>query len=260
MSAPTAGRRLGRDLSERDVAVLHLVREHRFLTARQIEKLLFYDHASSISAARVCRRVLSRLNNYGMLSRLDRRVGGVRAGSASYVYALGSAGGRMLAGNRHRISEPSRIFIDHTLAIADARLALEVAARDRLFDLVEVEIEPASWRRFSGPGGVSAAVKPDLYVVTGRGDFEDCWFVEIDRGTESPAAISRKCHAYDLYWRAGLEQAAHGAYPRVLWVAPSERRTHRIEGVIKQARNLNHELFRVTTSQNLVKTVVGGAA
>ena len=67
-------------------------------------------------------------------------------------------------------------------------------------------------------------MKPDLYVVTGRDDFEDCWFIEIDRGTESPAAISRKCRAYDLYWRSGLEQAEHGTYPLVLWVVPDERR------------------------------------
>jgi hypothetical protein len=152
------------------------------------------------------------------------------------------------------------LFLDHTLAIADARIELEAASRERLFDLVEVEIEPRSWRRFSGPGGAPAFVKPDLYVVTGRDDFEDCWFIEIDRGTESPEAISRKCHAYDLYWRSGLEQAEHGTYPLVLWVAPNKRRTQKIDGVIARARNVNRELFRSTITEQLVQTVAGGAA
>jgi hypothetical protein len=259
MSASPAGRRLGSELSERDFAVVQVIAEHRFLTARQVEGLLFYGHSSSLSGARVCRRVLSRLTRQRVLARLDRRVGGVRAGSASYVYALGSQGARLLAGTRYRVTEPSSLFLDHTLAIADARLALEVAARARLFDLVAVEIEPNSWRRFSGLGGAPAFVKPDLYVVTGGGEYEDCWFVEIDRGTESPAAIGRKCRSYDLYWRSGLEQTKHGTYPLVLWVAPDGQRASRIEGVIKRARNLNRELFCLTTAARLVETVSEGA-
>jgi hypothetical protein len=263
MSA-SAGRRaiepIGHDLTERDIALVRAVRDHRFMTARQIERLLFNDHSTTEAGARICRRVLARLTRDRLLARLQRRVGGVRAGSASYVYALGSAGGRILDGTRNRMTEPSSLFLDHTLAIADARLALETAARERLFDLVEVEIEPASWRGYSGAGGAPATVKPDLYVVTGREDFEDCWFFEIDRGTESPAAISRKCRAYDLYWRSGLEQAAHDTFPRVVWVAPDERRADRIRTVIKRARNLNQELFRVTTSPQLVENVAEGAA
>lgn len=260
MTASSGTRPPGHEVSERDLAVVQLVAEHRFLAARQIEGLLFFDHSSPLAAARICRRVLSRLTHQRLLTRLDRRVGGVRAGSASYVYALGSEGGRLLAGTRYRVTEPSSLFLDHTLAIAEARVVLEGAARARRFELVEVEIEPSSWRRFSGPGGASAFVKPDLYVVTARGEFEDCWFVEIDRGTESPAALSRKCRGYDLYWRSGLEQARHGTYPLVLWVAPDARRATRIEGVIKRARNLNHDLFRLTTAALLVETVSGGAA
>ena len=182
------------------------------------------------------------------------------AGSASYVYALGPEGGRLLAGDRYRVTEPSSLFLDHTLAIADARIELEVASRGQLFDLVEVEIEPRSWRHFSGPGGAASTVKPDLYAVTGHREFEDCWFLEIDRGTESPAAISRKCRAYDLYWRSGLEQAAHGAFPLVLWVTPQERRADRIRSLVNRARNLNRELFRVTTFPQLVENIAGGAA
>ena len=260
MSASTGGRIYSDDVSERDLAVVRSVAQHRFLTAAQVEALHFWDHATALAGARVCRRVLERLARDRLLTRLNRRVGGVRAGSASYVYALGSEGGRRLAGERHRATEPSSLFLDHTLAIADARIALEVAARERAFDLVEVEIEPASWRRFSGHGGVPAFVKPDLYVVTGRDDFEDCWFIEIDRGTESPQAIGRKCRAYDLYWRSGLEQASHGTYPLVLWAVPDERRAQKIKGILARARNVNSDLFRCTVSDHLVMAIAGGAA
>lgn len=260
MSASTGRPWLKHELTERDLDVLRAVREHRLMTARQIEQLLFNDHASAEAGARICRRVLARLTRDRLLARLERRVGGVRAGSASYVYALGSAGGRLFDGTRNRVTEPSSLFLDHTLAIADARLALVAAARSRLFDLVEVEIEPSCWRRYSGPGGAPATVKPDLYIVTAREDFEDCWFLEIDRSTESPAAIGRKCRAYDLYWRSGLEQAAHETFPLVVWVAPDERRADRLRTFIKRARNANQELFRVTTSPRLVETITGGTA
>src|SRR5207247_2442265 len=102
--------RLRDEVSERDLAIVRSVREHRFLAAGHIEALHFADHASFDSAARISRRVLARLTRQRLLNRLERRVGGVRAGSASYIYALGPVGGRLIDGRRHRVTEPSRLF------------------------------------------------------------------------------------------------------------------------------------------------------
>src|SRR5262245_7747674 len=107
MSASPARRPLRSELSERDLAVVRFVAEHRFLTAKHVESLAFWDHASPLAAARVCRRVLLRLTREGLLARLERRVGGVRAGSASYVYGLRSRGIRLLTKEGSRITEPS---------------------------------------------------------------------------------------------------------------------------------------------------------
>lgn len=246
-------------LSERDLSVTRSVHEHRFLTARQIEELHFDDHATAEAAARICRRVLARLTRERVLARLQRRVGGVRAGSASYVYVLGSVGRRIVADGR-RFTEPSALFLDHTLAVADAHIKLVRAHRSSELDLVEVEVEPTCWRRYTGPGGAAEFVRPDLYAVTRHGDFEDCWFLEIDRSTESPAAIGRKCRAYQSYWRTGREQERHGTFPLVVWVTPDKVRAQRIEKVISGARNLERELFRVTTADRFVQLVAGGAA
>jgi hypothetical protein len=251
--------RLREQLSERDLAVIRSVHEHRFLTARQIEALHFDDHVTPEAAARITRRVLARLTRDRLLARLHRRVGGVRAGSASYIYALGPVGRRLVADGR-RFTEPSSLFLDHTLAISDARTMLVRAHREGELQLVGIEVEPACWRRYTGPGGASELVRPDLYTVTRHGDFEDCWFLEIDRGTESPSAIGRKCRAYDAYWRTGREEKAHGAFPLVVWVAPEGARAQRIETVISSARNLKRELFRVTTAADLVQLMAGGAA
>jgi hypothetical protein len=160
---------------------------------------------------------------------------------------------------RRRIVEPSTTFLTHTLAVAQTHVELVQAARMAQLELVRVDVEPGCWRRYIGPGGAREVLKPDLYVVTGSGKFEDCWFVEVDRGTESPAALIRKCRAYERYWRSGREQAAHGTFPLVVWAAPDEARAQRIERVIKGTRSLKRDLFRVTTAAGLVELLAGGA-
>jgi Replication-relaxation len=251
--------RLSDRLSERDVQVLRSVREHRFLTARQIGALHFADHATPLAGARVCRRVLARLSDEGVFARLERRVGGVRAGSASYVYALGPVGSRLIDERRRRLNEPSPLFLTHTLAVAQTHVDLVQAARAGDVDLVGVEVEPACWRRFIGRGGAPEVVKPDLYVVTGSGDFEDCWFIEVDCGTESPQALRRKCRAYASYWRSGREQDARGTFPLVVWSAPTKQRAARISQTIAAARHLKRDLFRVTTANEFVALLSEGA-
>src|SRR5438105_7465196 len=122
-------------LSERDLDVIRSVADHRFLTARQVEALHFAGHATQLAGARVCRRVLARLTDERLLARLQRRVGGVRAGSASFVYALGPVGGRLIEGQRRRLIEPSTTFLTHTLAVAQAHVEIAEAARQGQLEL-----------------------------------------------------------------------------------------------------------------------------
>jgi hypothetical protein len=246
-------------VSERDLDVIRSVAEHRFLTTRQLEALHFADHATELAGARVCRRVLVRLTDERLLARLQRRVGGVRAGSASFVYVLGPVGGRLIDGKRRRITEPSTTFLTHTLAVAQAHVELVQADRSGQLELLSVDVEPRCWRRYIGSGGAREVLRPDLYVVTGSGDFEDCWFVEIDCGTESPLALRRKCRAYEAYWRSGREQEAHGTFPLVVWAAPDERRARQLQQVIGGTRGLKRDLFRVTIASELAEILAGSA-
>src|SRR5665647_3833935 len=107
-----------RHLSERDMHVIGSIDRYRYLSARQIEELHFFDHASSLTGARACRCVLERLTTTDVLRRLDRRIGGTWAGSVSYIYALAPLGYRLLRSDRRRRvrrREPSAEFLDHTL-------------------------------------------------------------------------------------------------------------------------------------------------
>jgi hypothetical protein len=253
--------RLRDQLSDRDRLVIHSIASHRFLTGKQVERFHFEDHATDETGARVCRQVLARLTRQRVVGRLQRRVGGVRAGSGSYVYTLGPVGRRLVGEEVARqVREPSATFLTHTLAIAEEHLALLEASRDGRFELVIVEIEPACWRRYIGAGGAREVVRPDLYVVSARDEFEYCWFLEIDLGTEHKPALVRKCRAYDAYWRSGLEQQRSRTFPLVVWAAPDERRARQIEQAIRSARSLKQGLFRVVPASALVDLFAEGAA
>ncbi len=255
--------RLREELSERDLGIVAQVAELRLMDARQIEALHFGDehHASRITATRTCRRVLNRLVERRVLARLDRRVGGVRSGSASFVYCLGPIGQRVLEtdGPRRRFREPTATFVDHTLAIGQLVVSLTTAAQQGVCELLAVEAEPACWRPFGALGG-RQVLRPDLFVSLGVGDYEHRWLVEMDLGSESLPVVIRKCRVYDRYYRSGAEQAKHGVFPRVAWLVPDEHRANRFRDAIGTTGDLDGRLFTVaTTGGAAVRTLIGDA-
>lgn len=250
-------------LSARDWDVLRHVNEHRYLTSRQVEGFCFHDHATPLTGARVCRRVLRRLANHHVLQHLERRVGGVQAGSASLVWQVGPVGDRLLRTDperpRRRQRLPGQMFLDHCLAIADAHLALVRAHRANQLELLQVQTEPDCWRPYTGFGGARLVLQPDLYIVTGAGDFEDHWFIEIDRGTENPARLLAKSARYQAYRQSGIEQANGGSFPLVVWVMPDNRQADRLRAAIDRDTALDDGLYRITTADRFVDAIRGGA-
>lgn len=266
MPSPRVGTRalakLQHELTLRDWHILHLVADHRYLSTRQLESFCFTDLGTPQSADRTARRVLARLATQGVLRTLNRRIGGIRAGSSGTVYYLAPAGARLLdheTGRRFRSREPSERFLQHCLAVGDVHLDLNaVAARD---DVTEVEVvtEPACWRSWTGPGGEVRSLQPDLYALITGTDYEDSWFIEVDMGTESIPTILGKCAIYDTYRRTGAEQAAHEVFPRVCWLmkgAKDESRTVTLRQRLA-AQQYPHGMFHVTTKDQFSFTLTG---
>ena len=193
---------------------------------------------------------------------LERRIGGIRAGSAANVWTLGRLGDRLLRRNdtaQRYFHEPSSSFLRHTLAVADTHLALVDAQRAGRLDLIGVEGEPTCWRRFLGAGGGTDIVKPDLYVVTADATYEHCWFIEQDCATESLPAVLRKCRQYESYWRSGKEQQRTGTFPVVLWIVPTPTRQAAIAAALDRTRTMERGLFQVATPDTFIERVVAGA-
>lgn len=254
-------------MSARDRTVIEELGAHRYLTTRHIAALVFTGHASTEAAARTTRRVLARLERDGLIRSLERRVGGFRAGSEARIWQLAPAGARILApehGRQWRAHEPSQRFLDHTLAIADTHVALREGTIQAHVNHVTVEIEPASWRRFSGIGGQARLIRPDLAAtVTGHdqeGEFIDRWFIEVDLGTESIPTLLNKCQLYVDYYRSGIEQHHTGSFPQVLWLLQGPRADQRAQTLqrrILRTPSMDPRLFVICTADQLPDALWG---
>ena len=243
-------------LTERDEAILDDLEQFRLLTTRQIQRLRlpaapFGDHATVSAATRGTTRILNRLEALGAVARLERRIGGIKHGSALTIWHLGPTGDRYLRRRdgrsaRRQYLEPGYLFIQHTLAIAEAAVALREHAHTGRFDVLELETEPSCWRTFTGPGGNSVTLKPDLLVVTADRMTETHSFVEVDRGTEhiSPTLL-QKCHRYQQYQRTGIEQQQRGLVPAVVWIVPNQKRARALREAIRTDRVVDPTAFWV---------------
>jgi hypothetical protein len=243
-------------MSDRDWAVLNVLVRVRVATGRQLERACLAG-----VGPRQARLVLASLVSRRLLARLPRVVGGVRAGSAGYVYALDVAGLR-LASPAQRPARPWAVgmsFLGHSLAVTELYVRLIEQQRAGMVELVWFAAEPAAWRRFFGPGGGRVVLKPDAYVVLRLGGYEDRWFIEVDQGTESLPTIARKCDLYRRYWASGREQAREGVFPRVLWMAPDGRRAEAIVEVCSRQPTEAWDLFMVTTRAEAVSRLEQGA-
>ena len=257
---------LSERLSERDLEIVATLDKLRCATASQLERLHRSD-SNPIANARQIRRILQKLVRLRVLTRLDRRIGGVRAGSSAYVYALDVAGQRVASASGpaggfrlRRPWTPGYSFIAHRLAISELYVELVEAERSGSCELLAYDAEPLSWRRFPGPHGGYLTLKPDAFVRLGLGEFEDSYFVEIDRGTESLPAVARKLLAYRRHWQSGREQARLGVYPRVLIVVDAAARREAIKDVVRRQPADAQPLFEVLLTDAALSTLTAREA
>lgn len=253
---------LRQELSGRDRSIVDQVAELRLMTGRQVATVFFPsdEYSSAIVAVRQANRALARLTEDRLLVRLERRIGGIHAGSASYIYGVGPVGERLLAreGARRRYREPGARFVDHTLAVSQLVTDLVAGARLGEFAVLGMQPEPRCWREYSGTGG-RVVLRPDLYLAIGAAGYERRHFVEIDRSTEHLPALLRKCRLYEAYYRSGREQQAHGVAPRTCWVVPTDKRARALRTAIEHDRRLSQALFVVTTYERVLSVLSGGS-
>ncbi len=246
-------------LSARDHAVLQAIRKYRFLTSTQIGRLYITDCSTKTSQTRQQNLLLQRLGNYGLIRPLERRVGGYGGGSTVQVWHLTEAGHRLLTLNdpgdqsRKRFSEPSALFLEHTLAIAECAVQLTCLCReseDLTLDLVDTE--PSCWRRYRDENRINY-LKPDLFAITTYDGYEDRWFIEMDLGSESATQIVEKCNIYLRYYYTGIEQRATEMFPLVVWIVKDENSKESLKNYIRDSLKGHPKMFLVIAPDELEK-------
>ncbi len=246
-------------LSTRDREALQLVGRFRVMSGAQLQTLLWADIAPS-ARGRLARRGLARLARLDVLQPLERRVGGERAGSASTTYAVGRAGQYLArAGSSKRVRAaytPGARYLAHTLAVA--QLYVHLATQQHI-ELLTFDPEPACWRTFMTGFGGRQVLKPDAYLILATTAREFAWFIEVDMATEALTTVAAKATRYHDYFASGTEQAAHGWFPRVLWIVPDGARAEAIRETLGSLPPEAHQLFVVIPAAQAVAYLLAEA-
>jgi hypothetical protein len=217
-------------LMPRDVSIILSVYENRFLKRDQIQRLHFAG-ASRIA----CNMRIKKLYEHKFL---DRLVKPVAVGTHQLVYALDKRGADVVAAaieiDRRKVrwnranNRVEFLFMEHTLAISEFRVCLDVALTCRREELIFWQRGDRSHlRRISMTGAKKKyfVVAPDAFfgIQSGRG--KHIFFLEVDMGTETLSRFAEKVIAYKRYWKSRQYTEEYGFnHFRVLTVCESERR------------------------------------
>jgi hypothetical protein len=269
-------------VTERDITLVGLVAQHRFLRSTHLSELCQAPHK------KVCDR-LTALFHAGYLDRPRAQFDHYRegGGSSPIVYALANRGAQLLIERdgveaadvdwTRKNDLAGRQFIQHTLAIADVRVALQRAIRERPgFQLLEpkqlLETAAAETQRRERPWTlrskvhyndttIELGVAPDypFAILYPDGRFR-AFLVECDRGTMPvdranlmQTSLKRKFLAYTAAKRADLHQRQFGwkAF-RVLVITTNSQRA---DNILASIRECVHEhgrgLFLVADRRSL---------
>lgn len=270
-------------LTPRDVDFLRAVYRHRLLCSTHLVAL------AGGSRQAILRR-LQLLFHHDYLDRPPMQLDWYARGSEPLVYALGNRGAEILeAENRLRRGgarwdtknrNVSRLFLHHTLAVAEVMVAFEVACRScKAVQFIPPEEvlagSPAETRRLRVPfrwqvnvrwGGkpYRLGVEPDqVFGLRFEGEPESrqqaYFFLEVDRGTMpivrkglAQTSFLRKLICYQETWRQGLHMT-HLGIPnfRVLTVTESRERVKRFVVACHSLVGGGSGLYLFTEQKNL---------
>ena len=223
-------------LMSRDVRVVRSVHQYRFLRQDQIRALCF-------SSKWTAQYRLVRLYQHRYL---DRIFSAVPVGRGKTIYCLDGRGADLLAAelgvDREKLDwkrKGNRVggqFLEHTLAVNQVRIALDLACRktgsqigewadER--DLKKAHTREQELVHVVGVRGnrQRVAVIADGYFVLRSGDRKAHFFLEVDRATIANKRWMQKIRAYNAYYRTGKYSRRYKTGSlRVLTVTTGEKR------------------------------------
>jgi hypothetical protein len=184
---------------------------------------------------------------------MERRVGGVRAGSTGFVYAPDVAGKRLSAPDRRasRSNAPGLRFAQHVLAVTEVYVSLAERSNVGLLRLDSFDAEPACW----WPDARGGMLKPDAYALVSTSSHADHWWIEVDLATEHLPTLRRKLTSYVDFWIGG-QIGPDRTMPRVLVTVPDANRCSGVVRLIRQMPPQTEQLFVVALAKDAADVIV----
>jgi Replication-relaxation len=270
-------------LTPRDLDILRAVYRHRLLRSTHLVAL-------SGGSPQATLRRLQLLFHHGYLDRPPMQLDWYARGSEPLVYALGNRGAEVL--EAEGVARPrgvrwdtknrnvSRVFLHHTLAVAEVMVAFEAAcrARDGVQFIPPEEVlagAPPETRRLRLPFRWQVEVRHDgkLHRLGVEPDkvfglrVEDApenrrhtfFFLEADRGTMpvrrkglGQTSFLRKLLCYQETWRQGLHRTHLGISNfRVLTVTTNRERVEHLVEACRKLTGGGSRLFLFTDYERL---------
>lgn len=254
------------NLTKQEEQILYFLYQTKYATTSQLARLYFSDSTKKSTQLRRANLCTKKLNERKFLTHLERRIGGVRAGSGSYVWQITTKGLKVLKRHypalttkRQNSYEPTRHHLEHTLAISEVFIQLsELRIDKRIQEIDNFQFEPSCWRGWLDSHAGRVVLKPDIYLELSLEDYLDSYFIEVDRSSESLTRIVNKSKQYIRYYNLNIEQANNGVFPLVLWLTPDNKRKSAIEQRLQEELVDYWELFQVITLDDFKDYVSGG--
>jgi len=253
----------GLRLQERDVRIIRLLHDFRFINSDQIKALVNGSERGILTR-------LQKLFHHGFLDRPLSQIVYPLIGAQKMVYALGDKGADLLAEkfgiDRGKIKwneknkEAKDRHIQHTLMISHFRICLELALNNLpgtnlLFWEKEnpkelkdyVYIRDLQGREFRAP------IVPDGFFGIQDQKSKMYFFIEADQSTMTNARFLKKMKAYWNWWKQGKHTKRFGIKAfRVLTITKTEKRKENLREITKKAddRQRGSLMFWFTSERN----------
>lgn len=240
-------------LQDRDLDILRLFNDYRFLTSRLI-------HLLTPGSNQGITRRLQKLFHNGHLDRIKNSF------YEPCLYALGNKGADELTlhgMDRGKINwttknrEAKERYINHSMMIANFRatltLALENNPDTKIIEWIpEGELKENIY--IQGDGGKKrASFVPDAYFALEDKEDELHFFLEADQSTMTNQRFLNKMRTYWNYWKEGRHKEKQGIESfRVLTITKTEARKENLRRITKEAddNKTGSVMFWFTSEEN----------
>ena len=252
-------------LTERDRRVVEAVHVYRILRRDQVQALFF-------PSARTAQRALARLFHHGYLQRrfLPTEYG---TGQGQAIYLLDERGADLVVSQsgvdrgdlswRRGHNQVGGLFLEHTLAVNDVRIAVSLAARgqgwrierwideDQLRSREAKDYVEVKWVDSRGSARRRRmAVVADGYFLLNFGKRAH-FFLEVDQGTVPNKRWATKVRTYLAYWNSGKYERRYQTQSlRILTVTSGEGRLRNLKATTEQAGG--KRIFWFTTFEKAI--------